>query len=112
MAAVIAVKRGATLRRMLLWRNAKTQQPVSLSGQTLYGQVRDPSRVLVATIQITALDQTTNAGKAVADFGDTSDWPVGRLVFDFVREVPSDSGVVTVYSKTARIDVERGITNV
>lgn len=112
MAAVIAVKRGATLRRMLLWRNAKTQQPVSLAGQTLYGQVRDPARVLVATIQIAALDQAANTGKAVADFGDTSEWPVGRLFFDFVREVPSDSGVVTVYSKTARIDVERGITDV
>ncbi len=112
MAAKISVKRGATLRRALLWRNAKTKMPVDLTGQNLYGQVRDGSRVLVSTIQITALDQVTNTGKAVADFGDTSNWPLRALYFDFVREATEGNSVITVYSKTVEIEVERGITDV
>ena len=109
---VISVKRGATLRRMLLWRNAKTRLPLNLTGQMLYGQVRGASGVLVSTIQITPLDQNLNTGKALAAFGDTSNWPLLPLYFDFMREVASDDGVVTVYSKTAYIKVERGITDV
>ena len=109
---MITIKRGSTLRRLLQWRNAKTKMPVNLDGQTIYGQVREASRTLVSAISISPLDQAQNTGKAHADFGDTSDWPVGTVYFDFVREVPSSDGAVTVYSKTAAIKVERGITDV
>ena len=109
---MITIKRGATLRRILLWRNAATKVPVNLAGQTIYGQVRDATRVFVSTITINQLDQMLNAGKAHADFGNTKLWPVGTVYFDFVREVPHSDGAITVYSKTAAIKVERGITDV
>lgn len=108
---MIKSKRGATIRGVARWQNSVTKVAVDLTGCTIYGQVRDSQRQLVASIDLALLDQATNTGQVSFDFGSTAAWPLGKLYFDFVREVPVDDGVVIVYSKTASIDVSEGVTD-
>lgn len=111
MTAVIAVKQGSTLRRVLLFRNAKTQVATDLTGQLISCKVRDRSRELVAEVDVTVLDQSLNTGKVLFDFGDTSAWPVGNLRFDIRREFTDSTGDVVVISSTAYITVTRSETD-
>ncbi|MFN3562826.1 MAG: hypothetical protein ACK4V8_00090 [Moraxella osloensis] len=109
--ARMTIKRGASLIRPALWRNSESKQPINLSGQTIYGQVRDAQTgVLVSNITVTPLNQQSNAGRAVIDFGATQDWPVGVMKFDLLREIDNQDQSHTVYSKTAFITVEEGVT--
>ena len=112
MLRTIKVKKGATLKRVILLRNAKTKEPVDLTGQNIYCSVKTYNGSLVANCTVSNLDQMLNKGKALVDFGPTDNWPSGKHVFDFAREVPTDTGVVVVYSKTAQIEAEQGVTDV
>lgn len=109
--ARMTIKRGTTMVRPAIWRKSISKLPLNLSGQTIYGQVRDAQTgELVSNITVTPLNQETNTGRAIIDFGATQDWPLGVMKFDLVREVDNQDQTFTVYSKTAFIAVEQGVT--
>lgn len=109
--AALSIKKGATLRRVILFRNAKTQVATDLTGQVISCKVRDRLGELVVVVDVTVLDQSLNPGKALFDFGDSAAWPVGNLRFDIRREFTDSTGEVVVISSTAYITVTRSETD-
>ena len=109
MSAPIRRKRGETLRLTLL--HEIDGVAVDLTGYTITSFARVSSDTTNSTPPLdtatcTILDQVTMTGRFTIDFGETSDWPVGRVLID----AKLDSGDVVI-TPTLAVDIEKAVTS-
>ena len=106
MSAPIRRKRGETLRLTLL--HEIDGVAVDLTGYTITSAARlasEPDGTPLAEAECTILDQVALTGRFTIDFGETTAWPIGRVVID-AKLVSGD----TLFTPTLTVDIERAVT--